>query len=49
MAEVPEVTIPKILARIAAVTPQQGVGEFQGLGVGERRREEYERIAGLSS
>ncbi|SHL55500.1 hypothetical protein SAMN05444407_104432, partial [Chryseobacterium contaminans] len=30
-------------------TPQQGVGELEGLSVGEYGREEYEWIAGDSS
>jgi len=38
----------KNLAPIRAVTPQQEVGELEGLGVGERWCEEYERIAGNS-
>ncbi|KPH11171.1 hypothetical protein AMQ68_23485 [Chryseobacterium sp. ERMR1:04] len=37
------------LALIAAVTPQHGVEKGEGLSVGARWREEYERIAGNSS
>ena len=37
-----------ILARIEVVTPQRR-GREDGVGVGERWREEYERIDGNSS
>lgn len=40
--------MPFTLARIVAVTPQRS-GREDGFSVGEHWREEYERIAGISS